>query len=217
IDTLADAVTDFLRVTGLTGTDVVGHSMGGRLAMELRRRGVVGAVVALGPGGFQAGWEKPFFYGTAEVSVALIRLFRPLMPWLTRSRVGRTLLFAQYSTRPWEVPADVAMAEMQSYAASPSVRELMKRLILRGGDVRGGDVNARAGSVSDAPRPLVIAWGHYDRVCLPRQAWRALELFPQARLHWFGQSGHCPQWDSPAETVRLILGATGEVGSVPAA
>lgn len=202
IDTLADAVTRFLRENGLTGTDIVGNSMGGRLAMELSRRGVAGAVVALDPGGFQEGWEKPFFYRTGELSLSMIRAFQPLMPLLTRSRLGRTLLFAQYSSRPWDIPADVALAEMQSYAASPSIHELMARLILRGGEVK-------AGTAGGPSQPMVIAWGHYDRVCLPRQAWRALKAFPQAQLYWFERSGHSPQWDSSEETVQLILQATG--------
>jgi pimeloyl-ACP methyl ester carboxylesterase len=33
--------------------------------------------------------------------------------------------------------------------------------------------------------------------------------FPGARLHWCERAGHFPQWDSPAETVRLVLDRTG--------
>ncbi|GGL79310.1 hydrolase [Deinococcus aerolatus] len=202
VKTLADAITTFLHEHDLIGTDVVGNSMGGRLAMELARRGVVGAVVALDPGGFQQGWEQPFFDRTGQLSLGLIRLSRPLMPLLTRTRWGRTLLFAQYSSHPWDIPADVALAEMKSYAASPSVRELRRSLILRGGDLPPGT------ATDTLTQPMVIAWGHYDRVCLPRQAWRALRLFPQAQVYWFEHSGHCPQWDSPAETVQLLLNVT---------
>ncbi|UQN09092.1 alpha/beta fold hydrolase [Deinococcus sp. QL22] len=203
IATLADAVTTFLHEHHLIGIDVVGNSMGGRLAMELARRSVVGAVVALDPGGFQQGWEQPFFDRTGQVFLGLIRLSRPLMPLLTRTRWGRTLLFAQYSSHPWDIPAELALAEMKSYAASPSVPELRRSLILRGGDVPQG------AAIDTLARPMVIAWGHYDRVCLPRQAERALRLFPQAQLYWFEHSGHCPHWDSPAETVDLILKVTG--------
>jgi pimeloyl-ACP methyl ester carboxylesterase len=55
--------------------------------------------------------------------------------------------------------------------------------------------------------PLVIGWGRRDRVCFPRQARRALALFPDARLHWFDRCGHFPHWDAPAETAQLILSA----------
>ncbi|MBC7700243.1 alpha/beta fold hydrolase, partial [Aquabacterium sp.] len=53
--------------------------------------------------------------------------------------------------------------------------------------------------------PLVIGWGRNDRVCFTSQAKRALDLFPDARLHWFERCGHFPHWDAPQETVRLIL------------
>jgi pimeloyl-ACP methyl ester carboxylesterase len=39
IRTLADSVTEFLRVNSLTGVDAVGSSMGARLVLELARRG----------------------------------------------------------------------------------------------------------------------------------------------------------------------------------
>ena len=42
IRTLADAVTDFLTVQDLVEVDAVGSSMGARLVLELRRRGVLG-------------------------------------------------------------------------------------------------------------------------------------------------------------------------------
>ena len=49
---------------------------------------------------------------------------------------------------------------------------------------------------------------HASPVPLYHQAARALELFPDAQLHWFDRCGHFPQWDKPAETARLILDAT---------
>lgn len=53
----------------------------------------------------------------------------------------------------------------------------------------------------------MIGWGRRDRVCFPRQAKRALALFPDAQLHWFDRCGHFPHWDAPAETAQLILSA----------
>ena len=58
------------------------------------------------------------------------------------------------------------------------------------------------------PEPLVIGWGRQDRVCLPSQSKQALAKFPDARLYWFEQCGHFPQWDQPAEATRLILAVT---------
>ncbi|MDO7847552.1 alpha/beta fold hydrolase [Hymenobacter sp. M29] len=201
IGTLADAVTDFLRAQNLLGIDAVGSSMGARLVLELARRGgVLGAVVSLDPGGFWQGWEIPVFYHSVAVSTKLVRALQPAMPFLTGNAVTRTALFAQFSAHPWQLPAHVALDEMRSFAHAPSFDELLRNLAY--GEVQQG---APAGSMRT---PLVIGWGRQDRVCLTRQAPRALEKFPDARLYWFENCGHFPQWDQPAETVRLILAAT---------
>jgi pimeloyl-ACP methyl ester carboxylesterase len=201
IATLADAVTAFLDARGLRGVDAVGSSMGARLVLELARRGVVGATVSLDPGGFWQGWEQVFFYDTVASSYHLVRALQPVMPALTGSAVGRAALFAQFSARPWVVPADVALVEMRSFAAGPSFIPLLRSLV-HGPAQQGAPAGA-------TPGPITIGWGRHDRVCLPRQAERAMARFPGARLYWFERSGHFPQWDSPDETVRLILASTG--------
>ncbi|MGI4760374.1 MAG: alpha/beta fold hydrolase [Janthinobacterium lividum] len=200
IATLADAVTEFLRARNLLGIDAVGSSMGARLVLELARRGgVLGTVVSLDPGGFWQGWEIPFFYYTGHVVINLVRALQPVMPALTNNVVTRTLLLAQYSAHPWQVPGPVALDELRTYAQGPSFDELLHDLAY--GEVQQG---APKGSIT---APLVIGWGRQDRVCLTNQAQVALEKFPDARLYWFDNCGHLPQWDQPAEATRLILAA----------
>lgn len=200
IDALADAVTRFLERHELIGIDAVGSSMGARLVLELARRGVLGAVVSLAPGGFWEGWERRFFGVTLGASIRVLRILRRVLPWATGNPVGRTLLLSQFSTRPWRVAPQAALEELRSYVASPSFDELLHHLAY--GPAQPG---APAGSTH---RPLVIGWGRRDRVCLPVQASRAQARFPDAQLHWFDACGHFPHWDSPGQTVDLILSAT---------
>ena len=54
----------------------------------------------------------------------------------------------------------------------------------------------------------MIGWGRWDRLTLPSQARRVLAAFPDATLYRFAHSGHFPQFDSPDETVQVVLGAT---------
>ncbi|QNF31229.1 alpha/beta fold hydrolase (plasmid) [Adhaeribacter swui] len=198
IRTLADAVTDFLKKQDLLGIDAVGSSMGARLVLELARRGgIVGAVVSLDPGGFWRGWEIPFFYYSVATSVRLVRLLQPVMPTLLGNPIGRTALLAQFSAHPWQLPATLVGDEMRTFASSPSFDELLDQLAH--GERQQG---APQGTIK---QPLVIGWGRQDRVCLPRQATRALAAFPDAHLHWFNDCGHFPQWDAPTQTVRLVL------------
>ena len=209
IYTLADAVTTWLEENDLLGVDCVGSSMGARLVLELARRGKVGAVVSLDPGGFWEGWQVPFFYYAVAGSVRLVRLLQPVMPAITKSALGRTVLLAQFSARPWRIPAEVALTEMRSFAHTSNFDELLSQLA-HGRKQEG----APRGSL---PAPLVIGWGRQDRVCLPSQAHRATAAFPDATLYWFDKCGHFPHWDQPEETVQLILSVTSQENAPAAA
>jgi len=91
---------------------------------------------------------------------------------------------------------------MGSFAESPVFDELLYNLAY-GEQQKGATLNS-------ITKPLVIGWGRPDLVCFPSQARRALVKFPDAQLYWFDRCGHFPQWDRPAETVRLILDATSQ-------
>ena len=197
IYTLADAIVAWLEEQQLTGIDCVGSSMGARLVLELARRGVVGAVVSLDPGGFWKGWQVPVFYYSVAASVRLLRVLRPLMPAITSTALGRTLLLSQFSSHPWKIPAGVALVEMQTFAKTSNFDELLRQLAY--GKIQEG---ASLGSIK---APLVIGWGRQDRVVLPSQSSRALMAFPDAQLHWFDNCGHFPHWDQPEQTTQLIL------------
>lgn len=200
IATLADALTSFLTDHDLEGVDLIGSSMGARLVLEMARRGVGGACIALDPGGFWNRRELAYFRVTLAASIRAVRFLQPWMAGLTANPITRSLLLAQLSTRPWRVPAVTALAELRSFADSPSFDDIFADLV-RGPTQRG----APAGST---PGPIVIGWGSKDRLTLPRQARTASLRFPDARLHWFPDAGHFPHWDQPESTVDLILAAT---------
>ena len=122
------------------------------------------------------------------------------MPQITASAIGRTLLLAQFSARPWRLSPRLVLDEMRSFGASPVFDELLYNLAY-------GE-EQKAAPPGSIKQPLTIGWGRRDLVTLPGQAQRALNLFPDARLHWFEHCGHFPQWDAPAETVCLILNRT---------
>lgn len=195
---LVDSVERFIAERRLDGIDVVGSSMGARIALELARRGGIGAVVALDPGGFWQGWERTWFKVTIAASVRLLRLTRPALPALADNAAIRTVLLAQLSARPWRLDGSKIATELTSYAATRTFDALVRDLAdgpMQCGPAAGGHV--------------AIGWGRHDRLCLARQAARARAAFPSAQLHWFEHSGHFPAWDEPAATVDYILGNTG--------
>lgn len=201
IATLTDAVADFIREQGLDGVATVGQSMGGRMVLELARRGVGGDTVALDPGGFWNDRELRIFGATLRPSIALVRALRPMLPTLLGTAAGRTLLLTQLSARPWALSRETVLPDVRGLADAPATGAAMDALT-EGPKQRG----APAGS---APGRVTIGWGRRDRVTVPKQAARATELFPDAALHWFERCGHFPQWDAPHEATRLILERTG--------
>lgn len=201
IATLTDAVERFIDEHDLDGVDVVGSSMGARMALELQRRGRVAATVALDPGGFWTDREAAIFGASVAASVRLVRLLQRPMPLLTGNPVTRTALFAQFSAAPWALRQEWVLPEMRTFASAPSFDDALRSLV-KGPRQEGMAAGAARG-------PITIGWGRQDAVTLPRQAKRALARFPDATLHWFERCGHFPYWDQPEETVRVILGGTG--------
>lgn len=199
---LARSLEEWLKREGLLGVDMAGSSMGARLVLEMARRGNAGAVIALDPGGFWQGWERTFFRTTIAASIRLVRALGPAIPSITRNVAGRTALMAQLSARPWALDPALIAQELKSFANTQTFDALVKDLA----------TGAMQQGTSDTPASVVIGWGRKDRLCLPRQAARAMAEFPNAKLHWFESSGHFPMWDQPKETVRMILNATGSSG-----
>ena len=195
---LASSLERFIQAEEMENVAVVGSSMGARLVLEMARRGRVGAVVALDPGGFWRGWERPFFGATIGVSVKLVRALAPALRAICRTAAGRTALLAQLSAKPWALSPELVANELKSFATTPTFDALVH-------DLSNGP--EQTGPAAPASGPITIGWGRQDRLCLPGQADRALAAFPDAVMHWFEHSGHFPLWDQPAETVRLILEA----------
>lgn len=194
---LVDAVEVFMSELGLDGVSTAGQSMGGRIVLELARRGVGGDTVALDPGGFWTDRELAVFGATLRASIVAVRALQGVLPALVGNPVGRTALLAQLSARPWRLKPDTVLPDLQGLAQAPSTGPTMDALT-KGPKQLGAPAGA-------APGRVTIGWGRQDRVTIPRQAHRAVEAFPDATLHWFDHCGHFPQWDAPHEAVRLIL------------
>ena len=196
---LVGSVERMIAREGFGAIDIVGSSMGARIALELARRGGTGAAVALDPGGFWQGWERAFFKTTIGASVKLLRALRTSLPAISRNSALRSALLAQLSARPWRLDPTLVADELDSYAGTPTFDALVRDL---------GSGPMQQGPAASDSGPVTIGWGRQDRLCLPRQARRALAAFPSARLAWFDRSGHFPHWDEPEAAAKMILSAT---------
>jgi pimeloyl-ACP methyl ester carboxylesterase len=114
--------------------------------------------------------------------------------------VTRTALLAQFSARPWAIPGEVVLREVRGLAEAPGVDPAFTSL-LDEPPQQGAPAGTAAGR-------LVVGWGRWDRLTLPTQGRRVQAAFPDATLHHFAHAGHFPMFDSPEETVRVVLDAT---------
>ena len=200
IAALTDSIAEFIVEQGLGKVSTVGQSMGGRIVLELARRGVGGDTVALDPGGFWTDRECVVFGATLRTSISLVKALRGVLPTVLGNPVTRTALLAQFSARPWALSAQTVLPDVRGLAEAPATGPAMDALTK--GPKQAG---APAGTL---PGRATIGWGRRDLVTLPRQAARAIEAFPDAELHWVERCGHVPQWDAPDEAIRLILNGT---------
>ena len=196
---LADSLQDYIEQEGFGSIDVVGFSLGGRLVLEMARRGCVGNVVALNPGGFWRGWERAYFKWTLTASQKLLRTLKGQLGTLSGSPVSRTALLAQLSARPWALDGAMVEEELVSFAETGTVIPLIKDLA--SGPAQSGPACPQAGRVT-------IAWGEKDRLCPPRQVPRARASFPDATFHWIEGSGHYSIWDRPRDVADMIIEGT---------
>lgn len=196
---LTQSVESFIADNGLAGIDVAGVSLGGRIVLELARRGVVRNTVAIDPGGFWQGWERTYFRWTLTASLQLVRALRGNLGALSENAVSRLALLAQLSARPGTLAPELVERELRGFASTPTVGPLIRDLA--NGPPQEGPAAPVAGQVT-------IGWGRKDRLCPPHQAQRAQVAFPDAHFHWFEASGHYPIWDCPAEAAAVILAAT---------
>lgn len=179
---------------GVKRPDVAGNSLGGLLALELGRLGLVRSVTALSPAQFWNEAERRYAFGVLSVMRAGARaLPPPLVAWLARGAAGRAALTGAIYARPARRSAAAVVAETRA------MREAV-----------GFDATLAAGNselfTHDIPDiPVTIAWGSRDRVLPRRQGVRAKRVIPGARLVRLPGCGHVPMNDDPALVARVIL------------
>ena len=203
---LTTAVAAFVDGLGLEqAPDVVGNSLGGGIALELARRGVVASAVALSPIGFASPAERRYGVAMLRFSRHSARRLAPLAPRLVRSAAGRAAIGALYFGHPTRVAPRKLLADVAALAQAP------------GFDATLQAVRSYVFEDGSALRvPVTIGWGTRDRLLPPRQAGRARAALPHARHVVLDGCGHVPMPDDPAAIAALLRVATAS-GATPAA
>lgn len=183
VEDLAFAVADQLRAQGVEAAHVVGHSLGGAVAIALADLGLVAArsLGLIAPGGLGPEINTAFIRGLAGAARA-----EELQPWLE-------VMVAD----PAALPAGFAQAVMrQRPPGGTALRTLADALFGEGTQtMRLGQRLARL------EMPAKVIWGRRDRVIPPAHA---ADLPGHVGLHLLAEVGHVPQLEAPALVARLV-------------
>ncbi|MEU3720154.1 alpha/beta fold hydrolase [Streptomyces californicus] len=194
LPTVASVLGAFCAELGVDRPHVAGNSLGGLIALELGRAGLVRSVTALSPAGFWTEPERRYAFGTLRaMRRAALAMPLPLIERLSRGAAGRTALTSTIYARPGRRSPEAVVAETLALREATGFHATMAagRGTTFDQDVKG--------------IPVTVAWGTADRILLRRQGIRAKRVLPDARLVRLPGCGHVPMNDDPALVARVVL------------
>jgi pyruvate dehydrogenase E2 component (dihydrolipoamide acetyltransferase) len=183
---LADAVTGVLDALGADRAHLVGHSMGGAVAVAVAAGfpGRVASLTLIAPSGFGPEINAGYLRGFADAQTR--RELKPV--------VGQ--LFADESLVTRQVVDDLL-----AYKRLDGVDEALHTLLgtLLDGDAQAMDSAAALAMIADAV-PVSVVWGAADRVIPPAQA----QAVTGAVRYLVDGAGHMPHMERPGEVQAAI-------------
>jgi pimeloyl-ACP methyl ester carboxylesterase len=191
-EALADAVEDEMGRAGFDRAHIAGNSLGGRVALELARRGRAETVVALSPAGLQHARERNWGAGILR-GMRWLAQNAPAPEPLLRNTVTRCLFAGPTVARPWKLDPDELIEEAELFANCPGFEPTMPFAIA-----------SQPAGLTTLDVPVLILWGNMDVILLPRQGRRFERLIPGAELRYLKGLGHVPMSDAPEELAEAI-------------
>lgn len=199
---------DFLDELGITHATIVGHSLGGGIAMQFsyQHPGYTDRLVLIASGGLGAdvGWLlRLASLPGAEIVLPVIAP-RQILP--AGDRVFSWLRSVGISSARAE-----EMLRHYGSLSDPDTRRSFLRTLRSVVDHRGQAVSALNRLNSRTDIPALVIWGERDAVIPVTHAHAAREVRPDARLEVLADVGHFPHAERPAEVAELIvdfIGAT---------
>ncbi|RZU34052.1 alpha/beta fold hydrolase [Blastococcus saxobsidens] len=207
----ANGMRDLLSVLDVERATVVGHSLGGGIALQFayqfpercQRLALVGSG-GLGPE-LSAGLRAATLPGAELVVTALAGVSGPLRTGLQGvERVGRATGWRRVGDLAQAVDALLALKDVEARRAF--LRTLRGVVDARGQAVTALDRLYLADSI-----PMLVVWGGRDPIVPARHAETVRELVPSARVEVFDDAGHWPHLDEPGrfcDTLLDFIGST---------
>ncbi len=211
----ASVIAAFIEKLGLRGICLVGHSMGGAVALlsclKLLESGAPDRVSAL-----------------VLIAAPVAPQHLPFFIEFLRSPVSRSmvhLLPTSFQTRYvlrqiWYDPRGVTPERVERYARFVRLPGSLAAMAATARQIVPRNRGEIAEGIRDIRVPALLLWGDHDRVVFRWQAGLLQELLPDTRLSVLSRCGHIPQEERPEETACEILGFLGSLradlpGNIP--
>ncbi|MGY1828516.1 MULTISPECIES: alpha/beta fold hydrolase [unclassified Blastococcus] len=201
----ANGMRDLLSVLDVERATVVGHSLGGGIALQFayqfpercQRLALVGSG-GLGPE-LSAGLRAATLPGAELVVTALAGVSGPLRSGLrVVETVGRAAGWRQVGDLAEAVDALLALQDVEA-------RRAFLRTLRGVVDVRGQAVTALDRLYLADSVPMLVIWGGRDPIVPAQHAETVRTAVPSARVEVFEDAGHWPHLDEPDRFCEVLL------------
>ncbi|MGI5288962.1 alpha/beta fold hydrolase [Nonomuraea polychroma] len=197
LPTMVAALEAVFTTLGVRRPHVVGHSLGGLIALRLAQAGLARSVTALAPAGFWNEVERRYAFAVLTTARHLARLPDTVVERMAGTAVGRAALTGTLYGRADSCEPDTLVACLHALRQSVAFQATLRA---------GRAPDLFTGTIPDIP--VTIAWGTCDRILPDRQAARVTAVIPHARLVQLPGCGHVPMNDAPDQVARLIVRST---------
>ncbi|MBM3130423.1 MAG: alpha/beta fold hydrolase [Chloroflexi bacterium] len=191
----ARALRDFMDAQGIARASIVGHSLGGAIALEFAHD-------------FPARVEKLVLIAPATYLLQ----FRPELkmaqhlPFVPRALIGWTMTHRRARERALRDalgdPAHFDPEELARRTRPMRVRGTADALVAMLGSPHGSDLPQDLARVT---APTLIVWGEKDRAVPVRHGAYHTRALPNAKLVIVENAGHIPQYEYPDKVNELLL------------
>ena len=198
----ACGLRDLLAALGHDRVSLVGHSLGGGIAMQFayqfpERVERLALIDSGGLGPEVSAWLRAASLPGSELVLPVITSSYVRR---TGAALGRALAKARVTVPPSLAEVMVSFASLSDPATRSAFIHTARSVL----DVAGQRVDARDRLYLAADLPLLVVWGGRDAIIPLAHGTSLAAKVPSARLEVFARSGHFPHLSEPARLARVV-------------
>lgn len=192
---------DLLDELDIARATVVGHSLGGGIAMQFsyQHPEYCQRLILIDSGGLGDDVGLTLRLLSAPGAELIMPIIAPQRVLAWGNRLGSWLHKSGI-----ESPRGEEIWSSYSSFADAAMRAAFLRTLRSVVDYRGQAVNALSRLATKTDLPIMVIWGDQDAIIPVEHAYATKELMPGIRLEVLTGVGHFPQAERPAEVVELI-------------